>query len=120
MIQVLNLRAGHDDQLDTMYVYRPWNKEDVAKAVDGIPHPQTGVGKFIENMTNLRTSYCLNGEETVKVYRQALGADWCLISGDWSPFGNNNAILQWDEPDLNNRVGALNERIRTQWVHRPD
>ena len=65
-------------------------------------------------------SYRLNGLELERSLRNAMGVDWCVIRGDWSPITTHGAGLQYDSTDLYGRLEALLKRIQTRYTKRAD
>ncbi|KAG9281339.1 hypothetical protein AMEX_G4138 [Astyanax mexicanus] len=122
MIQVPNPRAGDQGQGETMYVYRPWTAEDVRKAVEDIPHPKVKVEAFVQGIQGLYNSYRLNGIEVERAMRQILGADWCVVCGDWNGLNDDNPPLPlaFGSEGLIARMGDIQQRVRNRYQNRAD
>ncbi|XP_044197012.1 uncharacterized protein LOC122973504 [Thunnus albacares] len=121
-IELPNPRQG-EGQPDS--VFCNWTKEDLRKAVDGIPHPRKDVQAYINKIYGLYNSYRLNGEEMTKCLRQSLTTDWATVNVDWRPMGANGEPLLWDRdrtrglgPQLNQMADTLRETFgrRNDWA----
>ncbi|XP_044209039.1 uncharacterized protein LOC122983386 [Thunnus albacares] len=124
LIELPNPRQG-EGQPDSVWVFRNWTKEDVKKAVDGIPHPRKDVQAYIDKMYGLYNSYRLNGEEMTNCFMQSLTTDWATVNVDWRPMGENGEPLLWDRdrtrglgPQLNRMAEILRETFarRNDWA----
>ena len=116
MIEVPNPNPDHGNV--TMFVFRPWTEDDVRKATEVILHPKMKMEDFKTKMANLYVSYRLNGMEYERALRQILGTDWCLISGDWSPFDDHGTPLSYGNGTLSARQAALLQCIETNFAHK--
>ncbi|XP_042264217.1 uncharacterized protein LOC121895271 [Thunnus maccoyii] len=124
LIELPNPRQG-EGQPDSVWVFCNWTKEDVRKAVDGIPHPRKDVQAYVNKMYGLYNSYRLNGEEMTNCLMQSLTTDWATVNVDWRPMGENGEPLLWDRdrtlglgPQLNQMAETLRETFgrRNDWA----
>ncbi|XP_024117818.1 uncharacterized protein LOC112139304 [Oryzias melastigma] len=101
----------------TILVYRTWTKDDIKKAVEGIPDPKEDIEGFLEGMEGLRRSYHLNGPEVQQVWMVKIPTEWFHIRGNWDP-NQNNVPLAHNSGELARRVQGLAERARQRFMTR--
>lgn len=97
LIELPNPQAGVGDNEPTVRVYRPWTQRDIEKAVEGIPHPKTGMAGFERDLNGLASSYRLNTGEIERAVRTIVGKDWFAVRGAWVPTGQDGNVIQWTE-----------------------
>jgi hypothetical protein len=81
LIELPNPQAGIEDNEPTVRVYRPWTQRDVEMAVEGIPHPKTGMAGFERHLNGLASSFRLNTGEVERAVRTIVGKDWFAVRG---------------------------------------
>nr|XP_029481588.1 uncharacterized protein LOC115104323 isoform X1 [Oncorhynchus nerka] len=95
LIELPNPQAEIDPNRGFVILYRPWTQRDVEMAVEGIPHPKTGMAGFERDLNGLASSFRLNTGEVERAVRTIVGKDWFAARGAWVPTGNNGDIIQW-------------------------
>lgn len=118
LIELPNPRAGEADQSDILQMYRPWTQRDVARAVEGIAHPKTGIEGFRRDMVGLTESFKLNTGELERAVRQIVGKDWAAVKGAWVPGQGEEPVLPWaGDGDYADKLTQLCNNLR-DYYHR--
>eukprot|EP00063_Salmo_salar_P035549 XP_014010384.1 PREDICTED: uncharacterized protein LOC106577141 [Salmo salar] len=95
LIALPNPRAGDDGQGPTLEVYRAWTQRDIARAVEGVGHPKTGMDGFKSYLEALAASFKLNTGEVERAVRQLVGKDWAAVQGNWVPGHGDLIVVPW-------------------------
>lgn len=124
MIQVPNPNTANG-QRPTMYVFRPWNLQEAASAVAGIPSPEEDPEEWVTNMTDLIHSYRLNGHEAGEAIQSALGRKWAKVKGNYTGRADDGTTYSYPEDGTltggyKDNLDALFGRIKTTFTKRAD
>eukprot|EP00063_Salmo_salar_P034317 XP_014009152.1 PREDICTED: uncharacterized protein LOC106576475 [Salmo salar] len=95
LIALPNPRAGEEGQGPTLEVYRAWTQRDVARAVEGVGHPKTGMDGFKRDLEALAANFKLNTGEVERAVRQLVGKDWAAVRGNWVPGNGDLIVVPW-------------------------
>lgn len=76
---------------ETIRVFRTWTQDDIKKALEGIPDPQTDVEGCISGLEELVNSYYLNGREMQRVLMLLMGHKWARVRDAFVPMSGNNS-----------------------------
>nr|XP_057929989.1 uncharacterized protein LOC131129998 isoform X2 [Doryrhamphus excisus] len=118
LIELPNPRAGQKGEDLTIRVFRTWTKDDIKKALEGIPSPKEDIAECVTQMENIRQSYHLNGTEVQQVWMTLLGPDWFHVKGGYTPADDDGRPFAPHSMALRLQLEPLIERVITRFRKR--